>query len=94
MEQSKEIGVGVIARDDKGVVFSTTWCDHFRCGSALETEACVEGLRLATQWCHSLIIIKLDYSRIVDTMRTSAANKSEIRFVIAEARELALLLSE
>ncbi|KAG2657216.1 hypothetical protein PVAP13_1KG187831 [Panicum virgatum] len=76
-------GTMMVARDSEGRVKFTAWRALFNCASAAEAEAhaCVEGLRLASQWCHHPII------RI-------GLCSSELGFIIAEGKELSQLLLE
>jgi ribonuclease HI len=88
-----DAGIGVIVRDHRGVVIFTAWCTLSRCTSATEVEAkaCAEGLRLATQWARGSVIIETDCARVAQALRSNV-DRSEISFIIAEARERAQLL--
>ena len=68
----------------------------FNCVSALEAEAlaCVEGIRLASQWCQGLIILESDCDRVVQALTSKSLDRSEIGFVIAEGKELSQLVVE
>jgi hypothetical protein len=87
VEQSGAAGVGVIARDDKGTVIFTAWCAIARCESAYEAEAlaCLEGLKLASQWASGSVILETDCVRVLNALRDKD-DKSEACFVIEEAR--------
>ena len=49
--QTGEAGIGVVARDCEKQVIFTAWRVLFRCQDAVEAEAqaCLEGMRLASQ---------------------------------------------
>ncbi|WVZ73611.1 hypothetical protein U9M48_021897 [Paspalum notatum var. saurae] len=91
VEQTGQAGVGVIARDQEGSVIFTSWRVLFACTSAKEAEAraCIEGLRLAAQWCHEPVILESDCAQIVEALRNAGVDRSELCFLIAEARDLA-----
>lgn len=93
VEQSGEAGIGVIARNCEGKVIFTAWRPLSRCASALEAEAlaCVEGFRLASQWAQGPITLESDCSQMVKALKADE-DRSEICFMLAEARELAQLL--
>lgn len=88
-------GAGVVARTSTGEVVFTAWRALFRCSDAAEAEAraCVEGIRLAAEWAPGRVIIETDCARIVQAMQ-HGEDKSDITFVMAEARELTQLLLE
>jgi hypothetical protein len=46
-------GTSVVPRDNAGRIKLTAWQALFNCASAVEAEAlaCVDGIRLASQWC-------------------------------------------
>ncbi|OEL13168.1 hypothetical protein BAE44_0025811, partial [Dichanthelium oligosanthes] len=89
-------GLGVVVRHSKGSVQFTTWRVLFRCADAAEAEAiaCVEGIRLATQWCRQLVIIESDCARVVAVLHSKSMDKSTLSFVVAEGKELSQLLSK
>jgi len=59
VEQTGEAGVGILARDHSGSVCFSAWRVLFHCSSPFEAEvrACVEGIRLASQWIQMPVII-------------------------------------
>jgi ribonuclease HI len=74
----------------------TAWRALFNCASAAEAEAhaCVEGLRLASQWCHHPIILESDCARVTQALLSMRPDRSELGFIIAEGKELSQLLLE
>lgn len=56
----EQTSVTVVARNSEGVVVLTAWRALFRCADAAEAEACVEGVRLATQLAQGSVIIESD----------------------------------
>ena len=86
-------GAGIIGRDSAGMIKFTAWRALFHCGSAVEAEAlaCVEGVRLASQWCQEPIVLESDCERVVQALLNKHTDRSEIGF-IAECKELAQLL--
>ncbi|KAF8691185.1 hypothetical protein HU200_040302 [Digitaria exilis] len=88
-------GVGVVARNSLGDIVFTAWRVLLRCADVAKAEAraCVEGLRLATQWAPEPVIVESDCARIVKAMQ-GTEDRSDIGFIIAEARELGILLPE
>jgi len=89
-------GTGVVARDSTGKIKLTAWRALFNCSSAVEAEAhaCVEGIRLASQWCHGPIILESDCARVVQALSSKSVDRSEISFIVAEGKELSQLLME
>jgi len=89
-------GAGMVARDSEGRVKFTAWRALFNCASAAEAEAhaCVEGLRLASQWCHHPIILESDCARVTQALLSTRPDRSELGFIIAEGKELSQLLLE
>ncbi|WVZ52919.1 LOW QUALITY PROTEIN: hypothetical protein U9M48_003918 [Paspalum notatum var. saurae] len=65
--RSGKAGVGVVARDHTGAIIFTVL---FGCTSAEEAEAkaCIEGLRLATQWSYGPVVLKSDCARLVKAL--------------------------
>ncbi|RLN28562.1 retrotransposon protein, putative, unclassified [Panicum miliaceum] len=59
-------GTGVVARDSAGRVVLMAWRAFFNCASAVEAEAlaCVEGIKLASQWCQGPIILESNCARV------------------------------
>lgn len=90
---SGDAGVGVVARNSSGDVLFTAWRTLFRCADAPEAEAraCIEGIRLAAEWSPGPVIIEADCSRVVQAIR-QGMDRSDIGFIVSEARELAQLL--
>ncbi|WVZ52945.1 hypothetical protein U9M48_003943, partial [Paspalum notatum var. saurae] len=90
VEQTGTAGAGVVARDTEGSVIFTAWRVLFDCASAKEAEAraCLEGLRLASQWCHEPVILESDCAQMVEALRAHSEDRSDLCFLIAEAREL------
>ena len=84
----------MVARDSEGRVKFTAW--RANCASAAEAEAhaCVEGLRLASQWCHHPIILESDCARVTQVLLSTRPDRSELGFIIAEGKELSQLLLE
>ncbi|WVZ77211.1 hypothetical protein U9M48_025103, partial [Paspalum notatum var. saurae] len=87
--RSGKAGVGVVARDHTGAIIFTSWRVLFGCTSAEEAEAraCIEGLRLATQWSYGPVVLESDCARLVKALQAADVDKSEMYFLIAEARE-------
>lgn len=87
--------MGVVGRNHKGDVVFTAWREVFRRADAAEAEAraCVEGIRFAAQWVSGLVILESDCARVVQALQRGS-DRSDIGFVIAEARELAQVLVE
>jgi ribonuclease HI len=96
VEQTGEAGIGILARDHLGVVCFSAWRVLFHCSSPAEAEtrACVEGLRLASQWVQMPVIIESDCSRVVHALKTSKEDKSELAFHIREGKELMQIMQE
>ena len=59
-----------------------------------EAHACVEGIQLASQWCHGPIILESDCARVVQALSSKSVDRSEISFIVAEGKELSQLLME
>ncbi|OEL23485.1 hypothetical protein BAE44_0015498 [Dichanthelium oligosanthes] len=78
-----EAGLGVVARDSKG-----------NAAEEAEAIACVEGIRLATQWCRQPVIIESDCARVVAALQSKSMDKSTLSFVVTEGKELSQLLSK
>ncbi|KAF8779228.1 hypothetical protein HU200_002906 [Digitaria exilis] len=87
VEATGDAGVGVIARNCKGEVLFTAWRVIFQCANAAEAEAraCMEGVRLATQWAQGSVIIESDCARMVKALASNKEDRSDVCFVIAEA---------
>lgn len=88
-------GVGVVARNALGQVVFTAWKVLFRCADAAEAEAwpCVEGIRFASQWAFGPVIVESDCARIVHALQRDM-DRSDIGFIVSEAKELTKLLVE
>lgn len=71
----------------------TAWRVLFRCQDALEAEAqaCLEGIRLATQWSQGPIIVETDCARLVQAPKATEG-RSTLSFILAETKEMAQLL--
>lgn len=96
VHQTGDAGVGAIARDANGVVIFSAWRVLFDCANAAEAEAraCVEGLRLASQWVQAPIILQSDCSRVVASLTSIKEDRSEIGFLIQEAKELMAIMPQ
>ncbi|KAF8775052.1 hypothetical protein HU200_005104 [Digitaria exilis] len=95
VEATGEAGVGVIARDSVGQVIFSGWRVLFNCSDEVEAEAraCVEGIRLATEWAPGPVIIESDCARLVRLIQ-DGPDRSEIGFIVSEALELTQILLE
>ena len=96
IEQTGEAGIGMLARDHTGTVCFSAWRVLFHCSGPVEAEAraCVEGLRLASQWVHLPVLLESDCSRVVKAFKSTMEDRSEIAFQIREGKELVHLLQE
>lgn len=86
-------GVGLVARNSVGQVIFTAWRMLSRCVDAAEAEAraCVEGIRFSAQWAPGAVIVELYCARVVHSLRRGD-DRSDLSFIVAEAKELAQLL--
>lgn len=93
VERTGTAGVGVVARDSTGQIIFTAWRVLLRCADATEAEAraLVEGIRLAAQWSPGRVIFESDCGRAVHAVQ-KGGDRSEIGFIIMEAREMIQLL--
>lgn len=57
-----------------------------------ETLARVECIHLASQWCQEPILLEPDCARVVEALSGKHADRSEIRFIIVDCKELTQLL--
>jgi len=96
VEQTGEAGVGILARDHSGSVCFSAWRVLFHCSSPFEAEvrACVEGIRLASQWIQMPVILESDCSRVVHAFNSSKEDRSEFAFHVKEGKDLMQLLQE
>ena len=96
VEQIGEAGVGILARDHSGSVCFSAWRVLFHCSSPVEAEvhACVEGLRLPSQWIQMPVIIESDCSWVVHVFNTSKEDRSEIAFDVKEGKGLMQLMQK
>ena len=77
---SKEGGIGVVIRDDKGRVLLTAW-SYISKGSdveEIEALACREGLKLAVEWCKQRLILESDCRSLVETIKKWERNRSQL----------------
>lgn len=95
VQATGEAGIGIVARNSSGEVVFSAWKVLFRCADAAEAEAraCVEGIRFTAQWTPGRVIVESDCSRVVHAI-CRGEDRSDIGFIVAEARELAQLLLE
>jgi len=84
VSQSREAGIGIIARDSEHQVVFTAWRVLFRCQDALEAEAraCLEGLRLSAPWSQGPVIVETDCARLIQALEAKE-DRSSIRFLLA-----------
>jgi ribonuclease HI len=96
VESTGEAGVGIVIRNSTGEVQLTAWPVLFRCASAEEAEAqtCAEGIRIAGQWCPGPMIIESDCSTMLKALEADTLDRSELRFIILEAKEYMQMLVE
>ncbi|GJN41133.1 hypothetical protein PR202_gn00464 [Eleusine coracana subsp. coracana] len=96
IQQSGRGRIGVVARKADGSVCFTSWRILFRSSSALEAEAlaCVEGLRLATEWAQGNVLMESDCGEVVKLMNSPEEDRSEISFITAEGKALRQLLQQ
>ncbi|WVZ60335.1 hypothetical protein U9M48_010378 [Paspalum notatum var. saurae] len=73
LEASGAAGVGFVARDHEGTTIFTACRVLFDCASAVEAEAraCVEGIRLASQWCQGPVVLETDCARLANVLHRS-----------------------
>ncbi|KAF8648318.1 hypothetical protein HU200_064899 [Digitaria exilis] len=93
--QIGEAGAGIVARNSEGKVLFTAWHELLRCSDAAEAEAnaCMLGLRLAARWTPGRVILETDCVRIANALQ-SESNRSELGFLIAEARDHAKMMED
>nr|ABB47654.2 hypothetical protein LOC_Os10g29450 [Oryza sativa Japonica Group] len=87
----KETGdacAGIIVRDCRGLVLLAACKKLPRCSSATQAEAlaCLEGVRLATNWIHMPIILESDNADVVAGLNITQASRAEWGGIIAEIR--------
>jgi ribonuclease HI len=89
-------GVGVVARDEKGVVLYSAWKTLARCSSAEQAEvlACLEGIRYLAAHPQHRGILETDCARIVAVLSSIAEDRSAHWCLFQEARFLMNMLSE
>jgi hypothetical protein len=87
-------GMGVIIRDDEGKVLLTTWrtLRNLASAEAVEAEACLEGVRLATQWIRQPLQVELDCQLLIEALNKEGENISLLVGVIAKIKGYSLLL--
>jgi ribonuclease HI len=95
LPETGDAGVSVIARDSRGRILFSAWSVLRRCAGVVEAEAqaCIEGLRLATRLTPGMIILESDCAHLVKSLK-GKEDRSEIGFVVAEAKELLQVLVE
>jgi ribonuclease HI len=95
VEHTGEAGVGIIARNHQGEVIFTAWRCVPQCTSAIEAEAnaCLEGVRFATQWIQGPVVFETDCARVHNALSNNE-DRSEISFLIGEAKEHTRLLED
>jgi ribonuclease HI len=95
LQETGAAGLGVIARDSSGGVLFTAWRTIHRCADAAEAEAiaCAEGLALAVRYSPGSIILESDCARLVKTLQEKE-DRSEIGFIVADAKKQAQLLAD
>ncbi|WVZ51469.1 hypothetical protein U9M48_002614 [Paspalum notatum var. saurae] len=89
VEQTGTAGAGVVARDMEGSVIFTAWRVLFDCASAKEAEAraCLEGLRLASQWCHEPVILESDCAQMLVIAPPRANVYKEVNAILADSKQ-------
>lgn len=85
--ETGEATAGVIIRDCRGLVLMSACKRLQRCNSAVHAEAmaCVEGLRLATNWVHMPMIYEFDNSEVVANLVKKTQLRSAWAGTIREA---------
>ncbi|GJN24416.1 hypothetical protein PR202_gb12154 [Eleusine coracana subsp. coracana] len=78
------------------MVLLTSWRAIFQARSAMEVEAmaCLEGVRLAVEWCHQPAILESDCSALVGELQKETSLRSQVCFIERETLEFGRLLPE
>jgi ribonuclease HI len=65
-------GCGVVARNEDGEVILTAW----HCGSPEQAEACLDAVRLASEWIRQPICLESDCSVIVNAIKMNDSSRA------------------
>jgi hypothetical protein len=69
--QTQTASTGVVAHDWDGNIIQTAWRIPSHCGSPLEAEAeaCLDEVRLASEWVHQPVQFEADYLSLVKAIK-------------------------
>jgi ribonuclease HI len=81
-----EASAGIVARNAEGEVLLSAWRTLRRCSSAdeAEAEACLEGLRLMTEWINQPVCVESDCLNLVRAMEKKDASRSSWDGILLE----------
>jgi hypothetical protein len=81
---SRAANAGSIVRDVKRRVLLTAWRVLRGCASPEQAEACLEGLRLSTEWIRQATWVASDFSTLVNDIRHPTNSRSSLAGVLSE----------
>ena len=87
-DSTRDGGIGVVIRDDRMAIKLTTWKHIVRAEDAEEVEAlaCVEGMKLAQEWCPARAIVATYCASVVALLQQHEDLQSRLKFIIDEAK--------
>jgi ribonuclease HI len=83
-------GCGVVARNEDGEVILTAW----HCGSPEQAEACLDAVRLASEWIRQPICLESDCSVIVNAIKMNDSSRACWAGTTAETVAVSRLLPD
>ena len=87
-DNTREGGIGIVIRDDMMAIKLTAWKHIVRAEDAEEVEAlaCVEGMKLAQEWCPARAIVAIDCASVVALLQQHEDQRSRLKFIVDEAK--------
>jgi hypothetical protein len=88
--------IGAVIRDHEGLVLLTAWNTLRLCASPEEAEAiaCLDGLRLATEWIRQPTVVESDCQTLIMAIKDRGSSRGQWAGIIQEIKALSNLLPD
>lgn len=96
IDESGKASAGIIARDSHGQVTLTAWRTLRNCASVVEAEAeaCLDGIRLASEWIGQPIQLESDCLLLINALNSAKTTRSSWEGSTQDIKANASLLPE
>jgi ribonuclease HI len=93
---TRTTSLGIVVHDNVGKELISSWrtLDHIVSAEEAEALACLQGMRLVTEWVRLQVLVETDCSMLVQALGKCVTNRARWAGIITEIKEMSRLLPE